>query len=114
MPSFICVNEKCGFVELTILVPQVKLVFDNKTNTLEPSEPILCKGCNNTMIQVRNKTLPILVFNEFDSLSPQQKRERIHKRSVKYFEKTDKGELQRHKQQIIDDNKRAVIQGGQK
>lgn len=111
MATFICNNEECGFVGGTVLIPHVKLVFSNKTNTLEPSEPILCKTCGKPMIQVKNETMPNLLFNEFDSLSPDQKKAAIHKRSVKHFEKTDKGDLGRHKQRIIDDNKRMVTGG---
>ena len=111
MPTFICANEKCGFVAGEILIPQVKLVFREKTNTLEPSEPILCKGCQEPMIQVRNKTLPTLVFNEFDSLSSDQKKAAMRKRASDHFKKTDKGDLGRHKQRIMDDNKRMAMGG---
>lgn len=111
MPRFICVNEKCALVGGVKIEPKVRLVFNEKTNSLEPKEPVLCQSCGKEMTQVKNETMPTLLYNEFDSMSPDQKREAMHKRSMKHFEKTDKGDLARHKKRIIDDNKRMAMGG---
>jgi hypothetical protein len=39
----------------------------------------------------------------FSSLTPQEKRQMIHKRSVDHFKKTDKGDLANTKKQIMND-----------
>jgi len=111
MARFLCTNEECGLVCGEVIVPKVRLVFNKLTNQLDPSDPILCKSCGKPLTQIRNETMPTLLFNEFDSLDPNQKREAMHKRSMKHFDKTDKGDLGRHKQRIMDDNKRMAMGG---
>lgn len=111
MATFICQNGNCDKLLEEVIIPKLRLVFNKSTQELEPSEPIICVSCGESLIQVKNEHMPIIFYNEFDSLSSAQKKEVIHKRSMKHFQKTDKGDLGRHKQRIVDDNKRMVMGG---
>lgn len=113
MAKFKCNNDSCSLKDKEIIVSKIRWVWNKSINKLVPAELILCKECGQELVNIPNDTIPNLCFNEFDSLSPEQKRAAIKKRSSDHFNKTDKGDLGRHKQRIMDDNKRMVM-GGQK
>ena len=112
MARFKCINSDCEMADKDVIVSKIRWVFNSSLKKLVSKEPILCKVCGEELNFIKNEAIPVVHFNSFDSLDPAQKRDVIHKRSMDHFKKTDKGELARHKQRIIDDNKRAIIQGG--
>jgi hypothetical protein len=73
---------------------------------------ILCDECGAELEFIPNTEMPTLHFNQFDSLSHDQKRAVIKKRSSDHMRKTgeDKDIVER-KRQIIADNKRMVTGG---
>ena len=91
-----CVNQEC------------ELKFKNLTITAEKEDDtFICEACGQRLKVVGTKVWGGVL--RFDSLTPSQKREVIHKRSMDHFKKTDKGDLANYKQKIIDDNKRMIL-----
>lgn len=91
-----CVNKNC------------ELKFQNLTITAEKEDDtFVCEACGHRLKVVGQKVWGGVL--SFDSLSPQEKRKVIHKRSMDHFKKTDKGDLANYKKTIIDDNKRMLL-----
>lgn len=82
--------------------------FSNRWISLseeQSREPILCLKCLQEMKCVGHR-MQAGGFLSFESKTPEQKREIMHKRSVDHFKKTDKGDLANYKQTITNDLKR--------
>jgi len=108
MARFKCTNENCQFKDKEIIVEKTKWVFDSKVNKLVTA-PILCKECSSVLEFIPNETIPILHFNQFDSLSTQQKRAVINKRASNHMRKTGEDKsIADQKRRTIEDNKRMI------
>lgn len=108
MPRFKCDKEGCPEQGDEVIVAHVKYVWNANLKSLRPSPEITCKGCGGIMNDIPNQEGMNFNFNKFDSLSTQEKRRIMHKRSMDHFNKHDKGDLANYKKKIIDDNKRMV------
>lgn len=103
MPRYQCVDPLCKLYEEEITIAKVKLVYNKSRDKMEPSIPILCEECGSELQFIPNEGMPIIHFNKFDSLTAQDKRALIHKRSQDHFKKTDKGDLANYKKTITND-----------
>ncbi len=106
MPRFKCVNENCPEKGKVNIIEQLKYIFDDKSSKLKPERPIICKECKQEMEEIPTGNTGGFFFTKFDSLSTQEKRRILHKRSMDHFKKHDKGDLANYKKKIIEDNKK--------
>lgn len=110
MPRYQCTNTDCSKFQEQITIPKVRFIFNKQTEKMEPSEPIICPECGKDLQHIATDGMPTIHFNKFESLTPQEKKEVMHKRSVDHFKKTDKGDLDNYKKGIT--NKLRVKHGG--
>ena len=102
MPRYRCENIECSKYMREEIIPKVRLVYNKETNEFIPSEPILCSECKSDLVYVKQEGPITCRFNNFSSMTPQQKKEVLHKRSQDYFKKHDKGDLDNYKKSITD------------
>ena len=109
MPKYKCVNQECSMFDKEMTVARVRLYYNKNTEQMELRDLIVCKDCGQELVYIKQEGPITCHFNQFDSLTPQQKREVMHKRSQDHFRKTDKGDLANYKKTITDDiRKRAT------
>ena len=101
-----CTNVDCPKFDQEVTVSKVKMIYDKFLDKMVPKDPILCLHCKQDLEYVREPGPITVHFNQFESMTPQDKRAMIHKRSVDHFKKTDKGDLANYKKQITDDLRR--------
>lgn len=107
MSRFKCINEECSLFDKEIIVERIKWVFNESTKKLIPSDPVVCKECGSELQVIKNEKIPEICINKFDSLSPQQKREVIKKRSSEHLRKTgEEKEILERKRANIEANKK--------
>lgn len=106
MPRYRCVNDTCSMQLREILVHKVKMVYNKWKDVMEPSPLIICEECGKELEYVKQEGPITCHFNAFHSMTPQQKREVMHKRSQDHFKKHDKGDLNNYKKSITDNLRR--------
>ena len=105
MSRFKCVNKECPVFEKEIVIGRTSWILDPVKKVMVPRNRITCVECGGEMEYVKEEGEISVNFLQFDSLSSSEKKEMIHKRSVEHFKKKDKGDLERLKQRIKDDNR---------
>lgn len=110
MPKFKCNYSECENFGKEVTLAKVSFMFNEKTKQMELRGNYPCPICHNKMEYVPPKEGAVhgFNFNRFDSLTSEQKRDVIKKRSQEHFRRTDKGDLKNYKEKIIRDNKRMV------
>lgn len=112
MARFKCTKEDCPLKEKEVVVEKIRWVWSKERHKLIATPPILCEECKEELEFISNTEMPIVHFNQFDSLSPDQKRAVIKKRSSEHMRKTGESkDIAEKKRQIIADNKRMVTGG---
>jgi len=112
MARFKCTKEDCPLKNKEVVVEKIRWVWNKEKNKLVATPPVPCEECKSELEHLPNTEMPILHFNEFDSMSPDQKRKVIQKRSSDHMRKTGEGkDIAEKKRQIIADNKRMVTGG---
>lgn len=112
MARFKCTKEDCPLKNKEVIVPQLRWVWSNEKQKLIATPSILCEECKSELEHLPNTEMPIVHFNQFDSLSSDQKRKVIQKRSSDHMRKTGENkDIAERKRQIIADNKRMVTGG---
>jgi len=91
--NYFCTNQECAEK------------FKTKWIELGQQERLFCEGCGSEMKCVGHR-MQAGGFLSFESKTPEQKREIMHKRSVDHFKKTDKGDLSNYKRTITEDIKK--------
>lgn len=112
MARFKCINEACSLKDHEVIVAQVRWVWSDKLGKLVCTHKIFCDECGSELEFIPNAEMPIVHFNQFDSMSPDQKRAVIRKRSSDHMRKTGEDkDIAEKKRQIIADNKQMVTGG---
>lgn len=108
MPKFKCVNEECINKEKEITIPQVSFRYDEIQNKLIPLKKYLCLVCGKEMQYVEEVKSGIqgFCFTKFNTLSSDQKKEVLHKRSQNHFKKKEEKDLREYKRQILEQNRK--------
>lgn len=107
MSRFKCTNIDCSSFDKEIIVDRIKWIFNESIKKLVLSEPMICKECGSELQVIKNETIPEICINKFDSLSPQQKREVIKRRSSEHMRKTgEEKEILERKRANIEANKK--------
>jgi hypothetical protein len=110
MAKFKCTHEHCEMFDKEVRVASVKWIYSEEKRKLVPMTPIVCEKCGMELEYIKNEGVPSAIqsfsIGKFDGLSSSEKRAVMHKRSMDHFKKTDKGDLDRYKKQIILDNRK--------
>jgi len=110
MPRYKCTDEDCNLFNVEVTVAKVKMIYNKLKDKCEPMSPITCKECGQDLQYVKEAGPITCHLNMFESKTPAEKKEMMHKRSVEHFRKTDKGDLANYKKSITD-NMRAKAEG---
>lgn len=111
MPKFKCTYKECQNFGKPVTFSKASFMFDEKQKKMVLRGEYRCPLCHNNMEFISEEgdsAIHGFVINKFGSLTPEQKRSEMKKRSQEHFKRTDKGSLNSYKQQIINDNKRMV------
>lgn len=112
MARFKCINEPCSSEGIEIIVEKVRWVWSRELHKLVATPKIICEECGHELEFIPNTEIPNLCINTFDSMSPDQKRAVIRKRSSDHMRKTGEDkDINERRRQIIADNKRMVTGG---
>lgn len=112
MARFKCTKEDCPLKEKEVIVAKIRWIWSDAKKKLISSPTMFCEECKSELEFISNTEMPIVHFNQFDSLSSDQKRKVIQKRSSDHMRKTGEGkDIAEKKRQIIADNKRMVTGG---
>ena len=103
-----CVNKDCQLFDKIKTIAKAKLIYNKELDRVETKDSIVCFFCGQELEYVEEPGEISVHVNVFESRTPEEKREIMHKRSVDHFNKTDKGDLARYKQQMIDRIKNKV------
>ena len=109
MAKFRCKNDECPNIDRDILVGQVSFTFDNELKKLVVRSKQYCSICGKELEYVEEppKTkVEGFCFTRFNTMSSDQKKEVIKKRSKKHFDKHERRDIEERKRQIIEDNRR--------
>jgi hypothetical protein len=106
MPRYQCKNLACDLFEKEITVAKVRIIYDKILDITRPQIEIGCQKCGGALTYIKEEGAITCHLNLFESKTPEQKREIIHKRSVEHFAKTDKGDLANYKKTVNEDLRR--------
>ena len=95
--NYFCTNDKCSQKFVNIFIP---------LEDEEKSKFQACSVCGCYMKCVGHKVWGGVLT--FESRTPAEKREIMHKRSVAHFKKTDKGDLANYKNTITNNIRKKV------
>jgi Holliday junction resolvase RusA-like endonuclease len=104
-----CTNEQCSLFGKEIVIEKMKYIYDEVQKEVVPKEPIICKECGNNLEYIKKDGPIEVMIGRFSSMSQEQKRAAMKKRSQDHFKKTDKGDLANYKKQITDKMRRRAL-----
>ena len=109
MAKFRCKNNRCPNIDKDVIVSKVSFKYDEKQKKLVVRNKQYCQGCEQEMEYIEEEPksgIEGFYFTRFNTLTSDQKKEVMKKRSKKHFDKYEKKEIEERKRQIIDDNRR--------
>lgn len=109
MARFKCTNNKCPNIDKPIIVAKVSFIFDNKLKKLIVRNKQYCASCGNELEYIEEQAksgIEGFCFTRFNTLSSDDKKAAMKKRSQKMFDKKEKKDMVEYKKQIIRDNRR--------
>jgi len=106
MATFIC---DCRYS-----ITQSKVKFTSNSGNLIPDNPPICPICKTVMtLELYSTTIGEVSFtpNKFDSLNELGKKEMIHKRAKKHYERFAKADVERKRNETISNIKQKFEEG---
>ena len=109
MAVFRCKNNRCPNIDKNVVIPHIQFIFDKSKNKLVVRNKQYCKSCEHEMEYIEEESksgIEGFCFTRFNTMSSDQKKEVLKKRSQKHFDKHERRDIEERKRQIIEDNRR--------
>lgn len=109
MGKFKCKEESCEAFGIEVTVSKVSFTWDEKQKKLVIRNKQYCVACGNEMEYIEEPPksgVQGFCFTKFNTLSSDEKKAAMKKRSQKVFDKKERRDVEEYKKQIIKDNRR--------
>lgn len=109
MAKFRCKNNHCSNIDKDIIVAHIQFIYDNKLKKLVVRNKQYCEVCGNELEYIEEESksgIEGFCFTRFNTMTSDQKKEVLKKRSQKHFDKHERRDIEERKRQIIEDNRR--------